>query len=151
MKKLLSMFVIVTLLVSVFTVSPVYAAVSNVNLNQADTGSGTSSTTSSSTTTDSSIKGSQIIGSIEDEMKKPGSNIDTGKFPQIAAKVIKAIQFASVIATIILIAVFGFQFIMGSAEEKKDYQKKFIPLIVGIVVVFSAATIANLLIDTFTM
>lgn len=63
----------------------------------------------------------------------------------LAGKVIGLIQIASAIAAVILVAVFGFNFIMGSAEQKSDYQKSFIPLIVGVVVVFSATSIAKLL------
>ena len=68
----------------------------------------------------------------------------------IAGKILGLIQAFSGVAAVVLIAVFGFKFIMGSANEKADYQKSFIPLIVGVVVVFAATTIANLLFDTFT-
>ena len=60
------------------------------------------------------------------------------------------IQVASAVLAVVLIAVFGFKFIMGSANEKADYQKSFIPLIVGVVVVFAATSIAKLLFSTFT-
>lgn len=63
----------------------------------------------------------------------------------MAGKVIGLIQIASAVAAVILIAVFGFKFILGSANEKADYQKSFIPLIVGVVVVFAATSIAKLL------
>lgn len=63
----------------------------------------------------------------------------------MAGKVIGLIQVASVVLAVILIAVFGFKFIMGSANEKADYQKSFIPLIVGLVVVFAATSIAKLI------
>ena len=65
----------------------------------------------------------------------------------IAGKVLGLIQVAS---AVVLIAVFGFKFIMGSANEKADYQKSFVPLIVGVVVVFAATSIAKLLFSTFT-
>jgi len=68
----------------------------------------------------------------------------------LAGKILGLIQAASGIAAVILIAVFGFKFIMGSANEKADYQKSFIPLIVGVVVVFAATSIAKLLFGTFT-
>ena len=64
---------------------------------------------------------------------------------EMAGKVISLIQIASVVLAVILIAVFGFKFIMGSANEKADYQKSFIPLIVGVVVVFAATSIAKLI------
>ena len=63
----------------------------------------------------------------------------------MAGKVIGLIQVASVVLAVILIAVFGFKFIMGSANEKADYQKSFIPLIVGLVVVFAATSIAKVI------
>ena len=64
---------------------------------------------------------------------------------QIAGKVVGLIQIASAVLAVILVAVFGFKFILGSANEKADYQKSFIPLIVGVVVVFAATSIAKLL------
>lgn len=75
--------------------------------------------------------------------------IDSTSLQTMAGKVLGLIQIASAIAAVILVAVFGFKFIMGSANEKADYQKSFIPLIVGVVVVFSATSIAKLLFSTF--
>lgn len=63
----------------------------------------------------------------------------------VAGKVIALIQVASVILAVVLIAVFGFKFIMGSPSEKSEYQKSFIPLIVGLVVVFAATSIAKVI------
>ena len=64
---------------------------------------------------------------------------------EMAGKVIGLIQIASIVLATVLIAVFGFKFIMGSANEKADYQKSFIPLIVGLVVVFAATSIAKMI------
>lgn len=75
--------------------------------------------------------------------------IDSTSLQTMAGKILGLIQIASAIAAVILVAVFGFKFIMGSANEKADYQKSFIPLIVGIVVVFAATSIAKLLFSTF--
>lgn len=68
----------------------------------------------------------------------------------VAGRVLGLIRAASGIAAVVLIAVFGFKFILGSANEKADYQKSFIPLIVGVVVVFASASIADLIFGTFT-
>lgn len=86
---------------------------------------------------------STIIGNIDS-----GITADTkaaSELTTMAGKVIGLIQIASAVAAVILIAVFGFKFILGSANEKADYQKSFIPLIVGVVVVFAATSIAKLL------
>lgn len=73
------------------------------------------------------------------------TTVDTGKMGEMAGKVIGLIQVASIVLATVLIAVFGFKFIMGSANEKADYQKSFIPLIVGLVVVFAATSIAKMI------
>ena len=68
-----------------------------------------------------------------------------GSLTALAGKIVGLVQIASAVAAVVLIAVFGFKFILGSAQEKSDYQKSFIPLIVGVVVVFAATSIAKLL------
>lgn len=83
-----------------------------------------------------------VIGGINPEVDKAG---DYSGLQNMATRVISLIQVASIILAVILIAVFGFKFIMGSANEKADYQKSFIPLIVGLVVVFAATSIAKLI------
>ena len=84
---------------------------------------------------------SEIAGGISPDT----SNIDASSLTTMAGKVLGLIQIASAVLAVILIAVFGFKFILGSANEKADYQKSFIPLIVGVVVVFAATSIAKLL------
>ena len=90
-----------------------------------------------------------IVTSIGTEITNAGNNPENanaaGELTKLAGKVINLIQIASAVAAVILIAVFGFKFILGSANEKADYQKSFIPLIVGVVVVFAATSIAKLL------
>lgn len=86
---------------------------------------------------------STIIGNIDTNITAD-PNAST-ELTTMAGKIIGLIQIASAVAAVILIAVFGFKFILGSANEKADYQKSFIPLIVGVVVVFAATSIAKLL------
>ena len=83
-----------------------------------------------------------VIGGIQPGLNKAGNY---SGLQNMASRVISLIQVASIILAVILIAVFGFKFIMGSANEKADYQKSFIPLIVGLVVVFAATSIAKLI------
>ena len=89
---------------------------------------------------------SQVAFGVNVEPIAPG---DMTGVEQIAGRILGLIQAASGIAAVVLIAVFGFKFIMGSANEKAEYQKSFIPLIVGVVVVFAATSIADLLMSTF--
>lgn len=86
---------------------------------------------------------STIIGNINTNIT--ADTDAASELTTMAGKIIGLIQIASAVAAVILIAVFGFKFILGSANEKADYQKSFIPLIVGVVVVFAATSIAKLL------
>ena len=132
MKKLISILMLFVIVMSVFCTNPVFAADDDKK----------------------DVTSSDVASSIIDRINPdPNDGIlgENEKILDIAGKIIGAIQFVSIIAAVILVAVFGFQFIMGSAEEKKDYQKKFIPLIIGIVVVFAATTIARILFSTLVI
>lgn len=59
-----------------------------------------------------------------------------------AGQVMGMIRNVSVIAAVIVIMVIGVKYILGSVEEKAEYKKTFMPLIIGIVLVVSATTVA---------
>ncbi len=71
--------------------------------------------------------------------------IDSSGMKSIAGRVLGLLQIVSAILAVILIAYLGFKMVLGSANEKADVQKQFIPLIIGVTIVFAATSIANLL------
>ncbi len=70
-------------------------------------------------------------------------NLDTGDALTLAKKVATWIRNIAVIAAVIIIMVIGVKYILGSVEEKAEYKKTFIPLIIGIVLVVAATQIAT--------
>ncbi len=52
--------------------------------------------------------------------------------------------FGMVIAVVVLM-VLGIKYMMGSAEEKAEYKKTFIPYIVGAILLFAATGIAQMI------
>lgn len=68
---------------------------------------------------------------------------DVGKIKTTAGKIIGAIRNVAAIAAVVIISIFGIKFMIGSTEERAEYKKSFIPLIIGIIVVLGASTIAN--------
>lgn len=94
---------------------------------------------------------SAILKNIDGVIQDNTVTVTTDGMTSIAGKVIKIIRYAAVIIGAILIAVFGIKFMIGSAEEKAEYKKSFVPLIIGIVVVFGSTYIAELLFNTFTL
>lgn len=83
----------------------------------------------------------QVINGINANM----TGIDSSGMKSIAGRVLGLIQIVSAILAVILIAYLGFKMVLGSANEKADVQKQFIPLIIGVTIVFAATSIANLL------
>lgn len=86
---------------------------------------------------------SSIINEIETSAKN--ANVDTGSISQMAGRIIAYLRNAAVIIGVIIIIILGIKYMTGSVEEKAGYQKSFIPLIVGIVVVVAATSIASFL------
>lgn len=68
---------------------------------------------------------------------------DDGGLANKAGKIMGMIRNVAVIASVIIIMILGVKYMLGSVEEKADYKKSFIPLIVGIVLVVSATSIAS--------
>lgn len=92
---------------------------------------------------------SDIIGNVKDQTKL--GNAGDSSITELAGKIIAFLQYAAIIGGVIIITVLGIKYMMGSLEEKAEYKKSMIPLIVGIIVVMSASTIANLLFKTFVL
>ena len=71
-----------------------------------------------------------------------GSNGDGG-LSKKAGKIMGMIRNVAAIAAVIIIMVLGVKYMLGSVEEKAEYKKSFMPLIIGIVLVVAATAIAS--------
>lgn len=76
-----------------------------------------------------------------------GGNTD---FIAKMGKIIGFLQWAGAIAGVLIIAIFGIKYMMGSLEEKAEYKKTMIPFVIGAVVLFAAPQIAKLIFSILT-
>lgn len=81
-------------------------------------------------TTDS-IKADANIGTADDTMAKIGSTVLT------------VVTNVAIILAVVVIAVLGVKYMMGSLEEKAEYKKSMVPYLVGAVLVFGAGIIGK--------
>ena len=65
----------------------------------------------------------------------------------MADRIMGIVRNVAVVAGVIILMVIGVKFILGSAEEKAEYKKSLIPLVVGVVLVMAATTIVSFLFD----
>ena len=124
--KLVSMITIVLCMVM---------TLSNICLATGQSGSGTASGTESETTTDLTTD----FGS--------SATVNVSKIGEVGANIAAVIRNAGIVLAVIILMVLGIKYMMGSAQEKAEYKKTMIPYIVGAVLLFAAAGIAQMVIS----
>ncbi len=67
----------------------------------------------------------------------------------IASRILTFLQIASGIAAVIMIAVTGFRYIIETPEVKGELKKNMLPIVIGLVLVFFATSIAKFFIGMF--
>ena len=70
--------------------------------------------------------------------------IDVTPAKDFAGTVLGYIRNISVIATVLIIAYFGIAIMIGSADDRAEYKKRFMPLIIGVAIVASSTTIMDI-------
>ena len=68
----------------------------------------------------------------------------------IGNKVIGILQVVGILVSVIVLMIIGIKYMMGSAEEKSEYKKTFIPYIVGALLVFAASAFAKMIYEWVT-
>lgn len=64
---------------------------------------------------------------------------------EIASKIISWIWIISVIVAVVVLMYTGLKFIVGSTQEKAEYKKSLVPIVVGVAILVFATTIVNVL------
>lgn len=93
---------------------------------------------------------STIIDELESEVSEP-QGAGRSKILELVGTILGFLRWVAVIGGVVLITIIGIKYMMGSLEEKAQYQKAMVPLIIGIIVVMGATFIAKLLFDAFTL
>lgn len=91
-------------------------------------------------------KGTAVTPGALNEKMDYGSDSDTNSIMTQAGKIMGMIRNIAIIASVIIIMVLGIKYMLGSVEEKAEYKKSFMPLIIGIILVVAASSIATFII-----
>lgn len=68
----------------------------------------------------------------------------TTNMTKIGSVVLTLVTNVGIILSVVVIAILGVKYMMGSTEEKAEYKKAMIPYIVGAVLVFGASAIGKI-------
>ena len=69
----------------------------------------------------------------------------TTSFDSVGKRIIGMVQAIGSIASVLVLVILGIKYMMGSAEEKAEYKKTFIPYLVGAILVFAASNLASMI------
>ena len=84
---------------------------------------------------------SGITGQISTDKVNPSNSGAT----EIASKIVSWIWIISIIVAVIVLMYTGLKFIVGSTQEKAEYKKSLVPIVVGVAILVFATTIVNVL------
>ncbi len=70
---------------------------------------------------------------------------ELGGAKAVGQRILAAVRNIAVIVAIIAISIIGIQYMLGSAEQKANYKKALIPLVIGAVLVAGASEITGVL------
>ena len=90
----------------------------------------------------------ESTGAISPDQVTPTYGDSTG-LTSMAGKVVGLIRNIAVIGGVVILMILGVKYMLGSTEEKADYKKSLIPLVVGILVVMAATQIMTFLVSFF--
>lgn len=81
------------------------------------------------------------------QMTGKDSDVDTSQIGKIGNKIFVIITNVAMVLAIVILAILGVRYMMGSAEDKSEFKKSMIPYIVGAVCVFGAGAIGKMVIN----
>ena len=83
-----------------------------------------------------------------DDVVKAGEIDESAKtaMSKFGGTIIQYVTNAAIVIAVVMITILGIKYMLGSSEEKSEYKKSMMPLLVGAILVFGAATIAKVVI-----
>ena len=79
----------------------------------------------------------------------PNAGSGGDKFMSAGNSILGIIRIVGVVISVGVLMVLGIKYMMGSAQEKAEYKKTFIPYIIGVALLFAATVIAPAIANFF--
>ena len=87
-----------------------------------------------------------VFAAINMDNIKAGDTKSDSQMEKIGSVIISYITNAAMVIAVVMLAALGIKYMIGSAEEKAEYKKSLLPLVIGAVLVFGAAAIAKVIV-----
>ncbi len=70
---------------------------------------------------------------------------DYDRVASFAGKIINVISVIGIVISVIMIIALGIKYIVGTVEERAEYKKNMVPMLVGAIMIFSISTIVDII------
>lgn len=80
---------------------------------------------------------------------KPDPSVQSNNIHIAGNRIVAILQTFGVVLSVVILIVIGIKYMMGSAEEKAEYKKTFMPYIIGAALIFAASLFAQVVYDFF--
>lgn len=85
-----------------------------------------------------------VFATVDPSQIDPNKGTDADDtLTNIGSSVLSIITSVGIVLAVVLVAVLGIKYMMGSTEEKAEYKKSMIPYLVGAILVFGASAIGK--------
>lgn len=85
------------------------------------------------------------VSTITNSVAANPTTIDSSGATSIAQRITSWILIISIIVAVVVVMYTGLKFIVGSTQEKAEYKKSLIPIVIGVALLVFATTIINVL------
>ena len=89
----------------------------------------------------------QVIGNMTGNQQVDPNSVTT--FSNLGDTILTFLQILSGITAVVMIAITGFRYIVETPEVKGELKKNMLPIVIGIILVFFAASIAKFFLGMF--
>jgi len=75
---------------------------------------------------------------------KPGALGEEERLFEMGGRILGVINTIGIVLSVIILMVIGIQYMVGSVSEKAEYKKRMVPYLTGVILLFAATTIPNI-------
>lgn len=89
------------------------------------------------------------IGGLDIGAFKPGTltGDDTEKAFSLGKTIISGLTVVGVIISVLMVMILGIKYMVGSIEQKAEYKKTMVPMLIGAILIFASSLIVSIFYD----
>lgn len=91
-----------------------------------------------------------VVMAVEPKGITADKSVNSNTITTAGKQIVGILQTVGIVLSVIILIVIGIKYMMGSAEEKAEYKKTFMPYIIGAALIFAASLFAQVAFDFFT-